>query len=454
MRKKTYVCFMLLLITILFSCGSYRTKAVWSDERPLGSQFPSVKDQSTTRTSHSDSMIFKELGGNLALQQALAAALMNNPELSVFAWEVRAREARALQASLFPNPELELEVENFGGSGSYGAVRSSETTLSLGQLIELAGKREKRTKVAALNGDLAGWDYEAKRLDVFTEVVKIFTTVLTAQERVRVNEELLILAEKFVKTIQRQVKAGKISTAEESRAQVELSVAQVEIERARRELNAARQRLAATWGSVVPIFDKVEGQLDVLPDLPTLEELMAFINDNPDVARWMVEIEQRRAVSELAAAKRIPDPTLWGGYRRLNQSSDNLFVFSLSVPLLIFDRNQGAVQEAEYRLKQSKVQRVAVEVATKSRLFEKYQLLSVLNKEVSTLQKKIIPDATNAFEVINQGYLLGKFAPIDVLDAQRTLFEARGRYLRSLSGLHQTAADMERLIGRSLGDVK
>ncbi len=450
MRVRPFIPIIILSFSILIGCTGSRTTVERAAPRLLYKSFVAheKESQSATRTSKIKQ---PEI---LQLKDALALALHYNPQLAVFSLEIRAREAWALQQSFLPNPELNVEVENFGGSSNYGAFRSTETTLSLGQLIELGGKRQKRTRIAALESDMAAWDYEAVRLDVFTEVVKSFTEVLAAQERVRMDEELLALAEKFVATITKRVEAGKISTAEAARAKVELSVAGIELERARRELTAARQRLAAAWGGIKAEFLQAEGKLDIALSFPALEKLQALINDNPDLARWVVEMERRQAVRELEKANVIPDPIVSGAYRRLNESGDNAFVIGLSIPLQLFNRNQGAVQEAEYRVKQSEKQRQVVETQVKSRLAIYYQLLSALHNEASTLKDKIIPDARTAYEVINRGYLLGKFTSLDVLDAQRTLFETRGRYLRTITDLHHTTADIERLVGRSLADVK
>jgi len=92
----------------------------------------------------------REPTGVLTLPQAQALALLQNPKLAAFGWEVRAREAQILQAGLRPNPEVEVEVENFAGSGALQAFRGTEITILLSQLIELAGKRHKRARVAAL----------------------------------------------------------------------------------------------------------------------------------------------------------------------------------------------------------------------------------------------------------------------------------------------------------------
>ena len=90
--------------------------------------------------------------------------------MRAFSWEVRAGEARALQASLVPNPEIELEIEELKTSGDGGTgLGYAEYVISVAQAIELGGKRAKRMRLAEAERDLAAWDYEAKRVDVLTE---------------------------------------------------------------------------------------------------------------------------------------------------------------------------------------------------------------------------------------------------------------------------------------------
>src|SRR3972149_1747368 len=170
--------------------------------------------------------------GDLELREALSLALLHNPELASFSIEVRAAEARTLQAGLRPNPEFDVEVENFAGSGALRRFDETETTIQLGQLMELAGKRRKRERVASLERDLAGWDYEAKRGDVLTETSKTFVEVLAAQERLALTQELLRLAEQTFETVSARVQAGKVSPIEETKAGVALANSRIEHARA------------------------------------------------------------------------------------------------------------------------------------------------------------------------------------------------------------------------------
>jgi cobalt-zinc-cadmium efflux system outer membrane protein len=389
-----------------------------------------------------------EPGGDIALRDALSLALQYNPELAAFSIEVRVAEARTLQAGLRPNPEVNIEMENFAGSGTLRSYDSAETTIQIGQLIELGGKRQKRARVASLERELTEWDYEAKRADVLTETSKSFVDVLAAQERVALAQELLRLAEQTFDTVSARVKAGKVSPLEETKAGVALSNSRIEHARAQRSLEAARKKLVAAWGSGVPAFERAVGPLDQLSPIPPEDRLAGEIRGSPDVARWATEQEQRRAASALQDAIRIPDLTLAAGVRRFRESGDSAFVAGASIPLPLFNRNQGGILESRRRLAKADRESAAAETRVRAALAETYQALSTAVSEIDALKTTVIPGAQNAFEAASEGYRQGKFGYLDVLDAQRTLFEARGQYVSALATYHKAVADLERAIGK------
>ena len=437
----------LFLIWGLSGCASYRTTTVVPQAAPL------VKEISQPRP---DSIQTEQLlsQASLSLADALTLALAHNPELAAFSYETRIQEAHALQAGLPPNPELGAEIESFPGSGSLNGSLGAEWTLSIGQLVELGGKRAKRVQAATLRADLAAWDYEAAKLNVFVKVVTEFTETLALQRRIELQNELVRIAEEFLESINRRVKAGRASPAEAARARVELSITRIESERLRKELLSARKRLAATWGAKQPRFDCVAGNLENLVELPAMEQLSLLISQNPDIARWAVEMQRRDAEVELEKAQRVPDPVISGGYRRLNESGGNAVVVGLSLPLALFNRNKGNIQAAQYRKRQAQQQKRAVEIALNTRLAEIYNRLSASYQEINTLTTTVIPEARNAFEMINQGNRMGKFGFLEVLDARRTLFQVRAQRLNAAKDYHRNVARMERLIGQRLDQVR
>ena len=258
-------------------CATPDIGANWPAPRPLGKDVQSFRPPPQP-TAVSPVEHPGEPTGVLTLRQALALALLRNPELASAAWEVRAGEARTLQAGLLPNPEFEVEVENFAGSGEFRGFDAAETTIALSQVIELGGKRLRRVRVAALERDVAAWDYEAKRVDVFTATTKAFVEVLSAQAKLALNEELVRLADQVLRTVAARVQAGQVTPIEETRARVALSTSRIALERAGRELQAARERLAAVWGSTRPLFERVEGALERIVAVPSAEQLARRIS--------------------------------------------------------------------------------------------------------------------------------------------------------------------------------
>ncbi len=398
-------------------------------------------DTSTTPPRRS-----KNPKGKLSLRQALSLALKQNPELAAFGWEVRAAEARALQKSLPPNPSVELETEEFAKSDAGSVVDPAEAVVRLAQPVLTAGKLEKRTRVAELNRDLAGWDYEAKRLDVLTTTVQRFVDVLAAQERVAVAQETFNLAQQVHKTVSAQVKEGAVSPVERTRAKVELSTSRVELDRAERSLRAARQALVATWGATKARFEKAKGKLAEVEPIPPKKAVLREIEQNPAIARWATEIAKREADIRLAKARAWPNIKPTAGFQFFNGTDDTAAILSVELPVPLFDRNQGRILETRYALAKAKAQRRAARVRVRSTVGQAYERLRAAHEEVTTLRETTLPNARSAYEAIRQSYEAGQTDILDVLDTQRTLFRVERRYVRATADYHQAAAEVERLI--------
>jgi len=124
-------------------CTGQRGETVFPKRRPLGKELDTFEAPAKPGAA-ANARPIAEATGVITLRQALALALMHNRELKVFSWDVRISQARQLQASLPPNPELEVEVEEVGGPGDRSGFDGAETTIQLSQLIELGDKRKKR----------------------------------------------------------------------------------------------------------------------------------------------------------------------------------------------------------------------------------------------------------------------------------------------------------------------
>ena len=204
----------------------------------------------------------KILTGAITLFQAQQTVLLRNPDLQAFSYEVRAREAETLQASILPNPRLNVRVENAAGSADFNGFDQSETTVQLSQRLELGNKRNLRKNSANLSKEIAGWDYEVQRLEVLTRFTKSFTHVLKAQQKV----EGVQLARKLLNTVSERVKAGKVAAIVKIKTQVALANMRMKEERAKEDLKNARRKLSILWGDPESSFDPAQGNLFLVPD--------------------------------------------------------------------------------------------------------------------------------------------------------------------------------------------
>lgn len=391
----------------------------------------------------------KDSAAPLTLSQALALTLKHNPELSAFSHELRAGEATVLQAGVLPNPVLGIEADNLNND-RLRQDGDRTTAIQIGQLIELGGKRAARIRIAEAGRDLANWDYEAKRIDVLSRVSQHFIDTMAAQQARELAAESLKLAQNVAAAVARRVQAGKVSPIEETKARLALSAAQIEAEQAERQLAAARRNLSSMWGNAAPAFTSAAGDLESLSALPGYEQLADRIRNSPDLARWSTEINQRQAAIDAEKAKAIPDITVSVGKRRFSQFEDYAYMVGLSIPLPLFDRNRGGILAAHRQLDRAMDEQRAAENRLLAELAQNFQRLSAIRAEIATLRNDILPGARSAYEGATKGYQLGKFGILDVLDAQRSLFQARSQHLKALADYHRGSNDLERLIGGPL----
>ncbi|MCW9706270.1 TolC family protein [Fodinibius salsisoli] len=441
------------MLVLAAGCASEQTLIEPPSESTLGDKNYGQSPALNKNVEPQDTAATIQISDTLTFPDALSKAVLENPRLQSYGWQVRAREAERLQASLLPNPRLEAEMENFGGSGQFEGLDNREITIRLGQKILLGADRLKRKRLAGYNQQLAGWDYETQRLDVLTGVTQAYISALEAQQQWHQQQELVEVAQKLFDSISSQVEVGKVSPIAKTRAEVELSRARIDLENALNRFKAARSNLSSFWGSKQPVFKELAGTLAQTDSLPAYPSLVQYIQRNPDVARWATEMQQRESKLSLERAQGIPDPTISGGYKHFEDVGAEAAVVGISIPLPLFDRNQGDIKAAKYQINRGRSQRQAAVTEVTRALQEAYNRLQASYHEVKQLQNQVLPGAQSAFEGIQAGYKQGKFDYLEVLDAQRTLFTSRTRYIQALAEYNRAIAEVERLIGTPLSDI-
>lgn len=391
--------------------------------------------------------------GELSLADVLSLAVAHHPRLGAYSADVRAAEARAIQAGRWPNPELGVELENIAGSGQFSGIDAAETTLSLAQTFPLGGDIARRRELAEIRTQHADWEYEAARLAVLLEATQRFVNAVAADRRIELAQRELELTQATQRLTLQRVEAGEASPVERTRVIVPVITAEIALQRARRERESAYRRVAMTWGGREVTFEGVRAQLEELDPLPTPQRLVRLINDNPQVAQWATRISDHLAEQRLAEAEAVPDLTGRVGVKHHNEDDDVALVVGIALPLPVFDRRQGDILAARWGATAARKRQRDAELRLESMLSASYADLAGAHDEVVALRDKALPAATDALQATQQAFEEGELPFIDVLDAQRTLFELQTRYVDALVAYHTAAAEIESLIGRRLTEL-
>jgi cobalt-zinc-cadmium efflux system outer membrane protein len=192
------------------------------------------------------------------------------------------------------------------------------------------------------------------------------------------------------------------------------------------------------------------GELEYEVDIPDYNLLSKELENNPRLKRYQSEYDKQKAVVSLEESRAVPDLTISAGYKRLNDAKVNTFLIGASIPLPIFNRNQGSIQAAEISFDQKKIEYESIKNALTLKLKALHKRLTTLAKSAKRLDNESIPQAEEAFNIIKEGNLVGRFAIIDVIDAERTMFELQNQYLNVISELHSVKIEIEGLIAKEI----
>lgn len=403
---------------------------------PLSAHAQTTSDQPIQAVSKGAS----EPTGVLTLSAAVQLALSRSTALAEARKEVEATDAAVYQASVRPNPVLSAEVED-----TRRETRTS--TVQIGIPLELGGKRSSRIKAAESGRSTAAAEFRAAQADVKASVIQAFFDVLIAQERVALATASADVASKAAEATGKRVSAGRISPVDETRARVAQANVELDVVQAKAELDAARYALAATWGGRTVSFSSVEADLGSVPAAPDWAVLQQRAADAPQLRVTRAELERRRALVDVERSRRYPDITVSIGAKRDEQLGRNQAIVGVSAPLPLFDRNQGSITEAMRRAEKAESTLLGTQIRLDADLRRASANLSSARTTVQALEKTVLPGAQQAYDAATRGFEAGKFNFLDVLDAQRTLFQARSQYLNALANAHVAATTIDRLLG-------
>jgi len=385
---------------------------------------------------HSEYQNLKEL----SLSDSLDLALKANPDIAVAIREREAIDGVKVQAATRPNPFVSTSIQD-----TRSATR--QIYLQFNQEVGLGNKRSARMEAADAFYSKADAELATKQAEIHANVVLAFYELLVAQERAVLAKSSVEVAESALDAASKRVKAGKSSPVEQTKSAVAAATAKIELVQAMTQLNNSRKRLSALWGDNAPSFERATGEVATIPEVSSLDNLQSLIDNAPSVKLAKLEINARDAMTKIERSRAIPNITISAGVVNNQEVGLNQALLGLSIPIPVFDRNQGNVQEAVSRKFKAEDELVAVKNRIQTNLATQYERLNAARQATLSLHSDILPNAKSAFDAANRGFSLGKFNFLDVLDAQRTLYQAKSQYINALLEAHQSIAEIERALG-------
>ncbi len=289
----------------------------------------------------------------LTLQQAIDLARARNPTLLSGRQHVTATKASEVTAGLRQNPNFTLSGADVSLPANNPASPYTYTA-NVSRLFERGQKRRWRLDVARATTDVTQSQFNDTERQTILQVKQAFTNMLAAKAALKVADDNLESYSKTVELSKARLNAGDISATDFDRIDLQMAEFQADDDAARLDLVQASDQLQMLLGIAKPAKDfDVAGTLDPPVITQTMEQVeQSALAARPDYQAAVQTVRVADASIHLADAEGTTDPTLGGEYERT--ATYNSAGFQISIPLRIFDRNQGEKERTRYEAQASR----------------------------------------------------------------------------------------------------
>ena len=376
----------------------------------------------------------------LTLDLATEILLLRNPTILRERQNIAIARADVISARLRPNPEFGLNSESYplfaANPGPF--FQRQELILRVGQPIETAGKRRKRTRVAEQEVEVAGTFLQDTIRQLKLELGQRYYSAVLAKANLELARGVLNQFDEVIRLNEARYRQGEISGLDLNRVQTERLRFFNDVLDAELQLRNAKTALLELLGAADLSADvEVAEPLQFQPlkgDLGELQSQALAARADLVAQRELLERDRRqKSVEEALAA---PNITPFFGYKR--NETFNSVVFGIDVPLPFFNRNQGGIARVNALIsqRQSEIERVRLQV--QSEVQQAYQTVQSQEERVRVLDASYVPSARRARDIAQTSYRLGALDLIAFLDAERAYRETLRSYNRTLFD-HQVA---------------
>lgn len=377
-----------------------------------------------------------------SLAQLEQMALAANPALRQAAGRIDSLRGKWVQVGLYPNPNagyLASEVGNDGRGGQQGGFVS--------QTIITGGKLHLSREIVAQEIIMAEQQLAVMEQRVLTDIRMAYYDALAAQTKESIAADLVSLANKAVSTTEELIKAEEVGRHVLLQAEVEVNAARIAQQQAETQRRAAARRIAALTGDAHADDIRVAGSLNGVDEEIAFDEALSTIaTASPEIAAAWAELGRAQAALDRASVQYKPDIDANLSVQYDNASEYTIAGVQISIPLPIYDRNQGGVQQAigEIVVAEQRMQRVQVGLQT--RLAPVYADYAAARFQVDQYRREVLPKAKENYELLESAYKAGEIDFLSLLTAQRTYFQSNLAYIEALRQLRLKQAEMKGLL--------
>ena len=374
----------------------------------------------------------------LSLSQLIQIAERDNKDLQAARYAIQIGQARLLQAGLWPNPRLELSGNTdvaFRDDGEY----TNSTGIS--QPFPIAGRILREKNVARVDIALAEAEIADAERRVAGEVAADVYRILVIDQQISSRDALAKVEEKLAKTTRDRHKAAEVS-------ELDVNTVQLDLERLLQEdvlLKSQRQTLLVSLNTLIgrpataPLT--IDEPLPATTELPSLTQLQTqALESRPDLQNARLGVDRAQAQRALAKAERWEDWSVSLGVEQSKrvltgvppQSSDRALMLSVSIPLPLFNKNQGLIAEAEASGDQAMARIEALRVGIAAEVASAYAESSNLQRSLDRYRQDLLPVSARNVQLAQKGYGQGLVSVVEVVQAQRQQAELNATYLTTL----------------------
>jgi cobalt-zinc-cadmium efflux system outer membrane protein len=384
----------------------------------------------------------------LDAQSAAREALRANPDREVALERIEVARGRLQQAGRLDNPELELSG---GDDFAFGNEGERSGSLSFEQRFPVTARLEREREIAQGDLDIALAEVREFERTLLSEVLGTFYGVLSLEQRVAVNQELVQSLQSLEAVSERRLRAAEVSRADLNLLRVERRRLAQRGARLGAERDGARLRLLRLLGRPLDSELSVTGELEPTAAADPESYVTAWATRRPDVQAAELGVVRARAEAELSRAQRWEDWRLRVGVDSEREvfddprssEKDAQLGFGLVVPLPLWNRNEGAIAAADAEARRAERARAALVLRAEEEVRAARARVEALRASALEYRRAALPESTQALALLERGYRQGLVGVTELLAAQRQYAEVRDEQLELLVDLRRAQIDLE-----------